>query len=403
LRRSCFVHAAALHLDLPFEGVGPAPTIATALCSASVDAWDALVHLCVERRAAFVILAGGLFADASGVRAQTRLRRGLLRLAEQGIQAFVALDKDEGDCRAWFAAQEWPSAVTLFPADRPLAVRVVHDGAHLATVLGQSHAADWSLQTFLSELPPRESAPLVAVAPCSAAELGWEPATRASATPAIDYWALGGSHGTSRQGFHPWIVEPGPLQARDGRDRHLGPRGAMIADLRDDKVVAVELAELDQLRWLRLEHAVSRRRALADELVDELRKLRAAHSGRGLLVDIAVTGTAPSLTLAGRRRLLAELRAAVQGWEPFVWCNSLRATPAPERGAGGRRDELAVAVVQSGRAILGNPLQRSVFIAHHCEPLLRRWTQEMEVDEAEGLIDDATQLAVAALLGEDQP
>jgi hypothetical protein len=403
LRRNCFVHAAALRLDQPFEGVGVAtPAVSAALVAASVDAWDELVRLSIARRAAFFVLAGGLFGDEIGVRAQARLRRGLLRLGEHGVQVFVALGAGEAGCREWFAAHDWPSSLTVFPADRPFVARVVRDGTHVATVAGQSCDGELPLDALLAALPADAAPPLVAVVPCAGADLGFDVAAPDRAPAAVDYWALGGSAGTSRLGFHPWIVSPGPLQARDGAESHLGPRGAMVADIHDDRVVAVELAELDRVRWLRIELGAGRR-GLRDDLSAELLKLRAAHAGRGLVVDIEVSNVARAELPSARRQLLAELRQAVRSWEPFVWCNSLRFLPTSESdfAATWQRDELAATVVQQSRALLGNPLQRSVFLAQRCEPLLRRWTAEMEVDETEALIGEAARLAVDTLVAEE--
>lgn len=56
--RFCFVHAADLHLDTPFSGIGEAaPEVSDALRRASLDAFDGLIDLAIEREAAFVVFA----------------------------------------------------------------------------------------------------------------------------------------------------------------------------------------------------------------------------------------------------------------------------------------------------------------------------------------------------------
>jgi hypothetical protein len=58
----CFVHAADLHLDTPFSGVGEtAPAVAAALREASLDAFNNLVDLCLDRDAAFLVIAGDIY------------------------------------------------------------------------------------------------------------------------------------------------------------------------------------------------------------------------------------------------------------------------------------------------------------------------------------------------------
>ena len=57
--RFCFVHAADLHLDTPFSGIREtAPEVSDALRSASLEAFDGLVDLAIEREAAFVLFSG---------------------------------------------------------------------------------------------------------------------------------------------------------------------------------------------------------------------------------------------------------------------------------------------------------------------------------------------------------
>src|SRR5659263_433463 len=87
----CFIHAADLHLDTPFEGVaGMSGDVAERLRDASLEAFDGVVRLAVDRRAVFVLLAGDLYDGAErGVRAQLRFLRGLEVLSAAGIPVFV--------------------------------------------------------------------------------------------------------------------------------------------------------------------------------------------------------------------------------------------------------------------------------------------------------------------------
>ena len=56
-----FVHAADLHLDAPFAMMARvAPEIAERLRNASLEAFDALVTMAIDRQAAFVIFAGDI-------------------------------------------------------------------------------------------------------------------------------------------------------------------------------------------------------------------------------------------------------------------------------------------------------------------------------------------------------
>jgi hypothetical protein len=64
-----FVHAADLHLDTPFESIGRvAPAVAHELRDASLKSWDALVQLCVDEGAAFLLLAGDIYDGSRQIR-----------------------------------------------------------------------------------------------------------------------------------------------------------------------------------------------------------------------------------------------------------------------------------------------------------------------------------------------
>ena len=74
-----FIHAADVHLDSPLRGLSryeSAP--AESIRNACRRAFENLVALAIERKAAFVVFGGDIYDGAQrGVRAQLRFRRGL--------------------------------------------------------------------------------------------------------------------------------------------------------------------------------------------------------------------------------------------------------------------------------------------------------------------------------------
>ena len=61
----CFVHAADLHLDTPFRGVQQVSgEIASELREASLNAFDTIIDLTLERNAAFLLVAGDVYDGA---------------------------------------------------------------------------------------------------------------------------------------------------------------------------------------------------------------------------------------------------------------------------------------------------------------------------------------------------
>jgi len=138
-----FVHAADLHLDTPFKGIGStAPHVAEQLREASLAAFDSLVGLCLERRVAFLVVAGDIYdGPERGLRAQLRFRDGLARLSTAGIPSFVVHGNHDPVETGWSAlGGPWPERVTVFGTGKVQAVPVESDGIPLATVQGISFA-----------------------------------------------------------------------------------------------------------------------------------------------------------------------------------------------------------------------------------------------------------------------
>src|SRR5438270_2398302 len=135
-----FVHAADLHLDTPFASIGRvAPEIADRLRDASLEAFDALVRMAIEREAAFAVFAGDIYDSADrGVRAQLRFIRGVERLGERGIPVFVAHGNHD-PLDGWSAIRRPPDNLTVFGAETVEAYPVMQGGDVLAQVYGISY------------------------------------------------------------------------------------------------------------------------------------------------------------------------------------------------------------------------------------------------------------------------
>ncbi len=399
VHRFHFIHAAGLHLAEPFGGVGrvPAP-VQSVLSQASLAAWDDLVECCIGKDAAFLIIAGGICSRQAGtIAGRMRLRRGLKRLADHHIKCFLALrstDDDAVDVVSDLRASE----ITIFPADAPLTVRIEHRGEPVAWLCGQSEPVEGGIDPAAFFSTATDQFPRIGALPAAVETLEQQPeAIRRRAS----YWALGSAPAPSRRGFSPWIVECGALQARSNTAAERGQRGPMLVSVDGDRILAVDHVPLDRVRYAEL--TLVPRFALDDgllchQVLDELNRVRATHAGRALLVDIVLHDDRGGLGAGVELRaqatsLLQRLREETRAWDPFVWCSNLRTlpiAPASQQAA----DPLGKAVLEESRALLANPLQRSLTFARLFDPIMRRWTSELENDDAELLIAEATALAL---------
>lgn len=406
--RFCFVHAADLHLDTPFTGLGMVPPeIRPLLRDASLIAFDNLVGLAIERGAAFVLLAGGIYDGPElGLRAQVRFRHGLERLANRGIHVFLVASEREqpGD---WAAIREWPPNVTWFAPGATAPVPVVRDGQRLATIYGASGSSWQGTQGF-----DRVDAPGIHVGLLHVPGAPDEPPTSG-----MDYWALGGEHAAQILGDGvPWRVYPGTMQGRGPQPEELGPKGAMVVPVEDGVVGPPEFVSLAPVRILSLTLDIAGVPDLAklrEELLARAAALRAQHPVSGLILHVALHGDGAArgalLAGGGAAALLRDLRAQRWDGSPFVWWATLRdvTRPAGAVAAARGRSDFAAEVLRLAEELAADPARlREVFADRLTVPpdgALDHSSGIPEAADVADLLGDAAALAVDLLEERDRP
>jgi DNA repair exonuclease SbcCD nuclease subunit len=335
-----FVHTADCHLDTPFAGIAREdPKLAVRLREAQRAVFDDLIALCVDRDAAFLVIAGDLYdARERSLTTRVRLREAFRRLAEANIRVYLATGNHDNlaDSQVGFS---FPENVHLFSADRPETF-VVEDDEPIASLTGISHGQDKIAENLAARFPPApEDLFSVAVLHCN---VGGDPAHDDYAPcrladlqrQAYGYWALGHVHQRRvlAEG-RPTIVYPGCLQGRRIGER--GEKGAMVARVDERGNVELEFAPLNRIERVEAdvdvgdidseESLVERLRQQADELV-------AAASPRveGLIVRWALHGRM-EWDIAAQQHVIEALRESASAEPPFVWTEGIDAggTVAP--------------------------------------------------------------------------
>jgi DNA repair exonuclease SbcCD nuclease subunit len=243
-----FLHAADLHLDSPLRGLDNAAP-AGHIRDATRQALANLVKLAIERRVAFVLLAGDLYdGDWKDWRTGQFLVQQLAQLTRENIE-IVAISGNHDAEQVLTKKLRIPG---MLGARRAETIRL--DGAPVA-VHGQSFATQAVTENLVLGYPGRVdglfnigllhtacgSGEHANYAPCSVADLKRH---------GYDYWALGHVHTRSVLSRDPWIVFPGNIQGRHIKEE--GSRGATLVTVDGDRV-EMEHQALDVLRWLRLD------------------------------------------------------------------------------------------------------------------------------------------------------
>jgi exonuclease SbcD len=299
------VHAADLHLDSALHGL-------TRYESAPVDeirgatrrAFGNLVSLCLEERAALLVISGDLFdGDWRDVSTGLFFAAQLSKLCEAGVE--VAWIRGNHDAVSQIRRSvRLPERVVELAADR--AETRVFEQLGVA-VHGRSFPRRDVTEDLSAGYPARVRGALNVgllhtalegrsghdrYAPCSVDAL---------VARGYEYWALGHVHQQELVHREPYVVFPGNLQGRHARE--LGEKGAMLVSFEGDRIESVEHRALDVVRWARLDVSAAAAQSLDDVLLAAQAALsQAAQAAQGRLLAFRVQ-------IAGKTRFDAQLRA----------------------------------------------------------------------------------------------
>jgi DNA repair exonuclease SbcCD nuclease subunit len=342
-----FVHAADLHLDTPFEGLGRvAPEIADVLRDSSLAAWDALVVLCIEREARLLLLAGDIYdGEERGLRAQLRFLRGLERLSERGVRVLIAHGNHDPHGGRWSAIRQWPAGVSMFSQEGVESFPVNDDtGREVAIVHGISHASRTVAENLALRFR-RGPEPLLhlgvlhcnaggdlnhpAYAPCTIDDLR---------SAGMDYWALGHIHQHRvLSAGDPWIVYAGGLQGRSLKPGEVGIKGAIVGSLANGALSGIEFVPVPHVRFAELDvdiGDVADAARLLDRLEEEAQAVQDEGPAVGLVARVTLVGRGPlhgDLASPDRvAELLKTMREETRGRRPFLWWSGIIAGTRPD-------------------------------------------------------------------------
>jgi len=329
-----FVHAADLHIDSPFAGVGDADNrVATRLREATFEAFQNLVDLCINQNADFLVIAGDVYDGADrSVRAQLRFRDGLAKLSEAGIQSFV-VHGNHDPLDGWQSSISWPEGVHIFGAT-PEWKNFEKNGEVVAAVQGMSYPTREVTDNLATQFSPPESGNLFAIGllhanvGANSAHPNYAPCTVEDLSQSgIDYWALGHVH--TRQALKraaPVIAYPGNTQGRHPNET--GARGALVVDVDPSGASKSEFVALDVVRYERGEVNISNIESI-DSLDSAIRQatdnlISVQAEDRDVVCRLTIVGRGPlHEQLAGNSAVEDLLDSARSAWSgggsPWVW------------------------------------------------------------------------------------
>lgn len=335
-----FVHAADLHLDAPFQGIAAADArIGGQLADATYEAFRRIIDVCIEREVAFLVIAGDAYNSADkSLRAQLRFRSEMERLAEAGIDVFIANGNHDPQS-GWSAGLVMPDNVHVFSAKAVERFEVVRSGEVVAAVYGRSFARAAETENLALDYK-RDVGDPVAIGVLHANVGGntdYDPYAPASLedlrASGMDYWALGHIHKQEVLAENPWIVYSGSPQGLNPKET--GPHGCLVVEVGADGTATLEHVETGPVTWARLEVDVSCAAGIDDvrALIVAALDAQREDAGRNCVARLSLIGRSSAHADLARPGIGTQLFEELQGEaalaEPWLWLDRLDDVTAP--------------------------------------------------------------------------
>jgi DNA repair exonuclease SbcCD nuclease subunit len=293
-----FIHAADIHLDTPLQGlVHYAGAPITEIRNATRRAFEKLLDAALAHQVDFVIIAGDLYdVGLKSFESALFFNRQMTRLKDAGIDVYLIYGNHDAASKLIKQLRP-PANVHVFRSSEPQTFR--KDGLHLPVAIhGQSFATPEVTDDLAANYPaPVPNAFNIGVlhtnlsgisehanyAPCSLDTLR---------NNGYQYWALGHVHNRQIVCDDPYIVFPGNIQGRHGKEP--GEKSCELVTVSDAGVVSIQTIPTSVLLWSEVEIDASDCQT-ADDLYEKLsahfRKLASENHERVTALRVRVAGS----------------------------------------------------------------------------------------------------------------
>lgn len=289
-----FIHAADLHLDSPMLGLRHLPqTIFQRLKESTFISFSKIIDVAIQHGVDFVILAGDLFdGEDRSIRAQTRFRKQIERLAQYQIPVFIVHGNHDHLSGKWANIPLPPNAY-VFPPELERQM-VINEDKVSAALYGFSYPHRHVTERRIDDYKKQGEADfhigiLHGNLEGTSDHGNYAPFTLADLIEKqLDYWALGHIHKRTELSEEPPIIYPGNIQGRHRKET--GEKGCYLVTMSDmDK--NLEFIPTSDCVWQEIEVDGSSAQTIADlyqlcrKEIDAIRR-----EGVGTLLTMKLVG-----------------------------------------------------------------------------------------------------------------
>ncbi len=311
-----FIHAADIHLDSSLRGLERyegAPVEEIRLSTRR--ALENLVSLALDRKVAFVILAGDLFdGDWKDYNTGLFFAKQMSRLREAEIPVYIVKGNHDAASKMT-RALKMPDNVHIFSHSKP---ETFHLDSCSAALHGQSFSNAAVVKNLAEDYPKAENNRfnIGVLHTCATGRDGhgrYAPCTMDDLlAKGYDYWALGHVHKREILKSEPLIVFPGNIQGRHIRET--GAKGCTIVTVDDKNQATHNFEPISVLQWehciINLDSAITQDDVI-NKVNESLSALAREFSSYPLAVRVELTGasSADPLLRSNSEHVINQIRA----------------------------------------------------------------------------------------------
>lgn len=250
-----FIHCADIHLDTPLQGLAQYPGApVTEIRNATRRAFERVLDAAVSERADFLVVAGDLYdTGLKSFESALFFNKQMARLKDAGIDVYLVYGNHDAASKLIKQLRP-PGNVHIFRSSEPQTFS--NDELRVA-IHGQSFATPEIVEDLAAKYPPPIPGffnigvlhtNLTGVsehanyAPCSLETLK---------NKGYQYWALGHVHKRQILCTDPYIVYPGNIQGRHGKEQ--GEKSCELVTVADAGTVSVKTISTSVVPWVEAE------------------------------------------------------------------------------------------------------------------------------------------------------
>jgi DNA repair exonuclease SbcCD nuclease subunit len=250
-----FIHCADVHLDTPLQGLAQYPGApVNEIRNATRRAFEKVLDAAVSEKVNFLIIAGDLYdTGLKSFESALFFNKQMVRLKDAGIDVYLIHGNHDAASKLIKQLRP-PGNVHIFRSSEPQTF--LNDELRMA-IHGQSFATPEIIDDLAAKYPPpipgffnigvlhtnlTGISEHANYAPCSLETLK---------NKGYQYWALGHVHNRQILCFDPYIVYPGNIQGRHGKEQ--GEKSCELVTVADAGTVSLEPISTSVVPWIEAE------------------------------------------------------------------------------------------------------------------------------------------------------